>query len=415
MFQFNERAAIALGQWIRRCKERKEMVRLCSLTQACRLTALAFPGVEVEVLQAGLKAHPKGLWSDWLERVLLEGLATVEWTGKETAFRSAPKFPDAPAQGSSRGCDVLLVQPGRALQLLGMLSRHFVVSTHSTLWWGSVLRASGGDATLLWWTALMAQDAAVEESAHVEGALTSWQTRVVKRTGDLPGWWQAKRVDLRSPEGLVATLDFDWIVFSAQGGGAPREWPWAVLKVQRNLNAVPKWYNKVLDLPVVMYSPNFSLQDVLQERFAPEVASEDVKRKRLEQGLESSASADEALKGRVLHMAQDARTDPKVYMTLERTLFSWTNAAVFVGLTAISLFNLNTPATRYGGLVFFACAVVLALYPLVRWRVRLAALLGEDRDLRPFVDFVGPAVAIAVLVGMVVTVVVTSIFFAGVA
>jgi hypothetical protein len=415
LLEYNDRVGRGLVQALQRVTDRKALVRLCTLVQACRLSVLKFPGMAQEVVAVGLKTASSGLWSAWLEREMFDAMVAVEWRnrGEAAGVRAPCKFPDAPAHGCSRGHEVLLVSPGRSFQALAMLSRFFVVSQHSVAWSGTILdeEYGVGKARMLWWTSDMSDEEAVEESASVEaGGVTAWRTQLVQRsTYGLPGWWRCKRVELRSPEGLSGTMDFDFVVHTASG--SVKDWPWGLIKIRRDTGVVPKWFTKVLALPVMTYAPNFSMSDVVKERFVLDPNSEQQKNLRLEEGLESGVSATEAEKGRVLFMSKGAASDPKVYMTLERTLFTWIGHGVFVGAAALSLFVLNTPATRYGGLAFFAIALILCAYPMIRWRLRLAALIHGTDNIVPFPDFLGPAVAVLLLVTMLgVVIVMTALF-----
>jgi uncharacterized membrane protein YidH (DUF202 family) len=104
---------------------------------------------------------------------------------------------------------------------------------------------------------------------------------------------------------------------------------------------------------------------------------------------------------RVLFMYKGASLDTELHMTNERTLLSWLGTSVFLSLSALSLFALQTRAASYGGMAVSFVAVVLAVYGLLRFQWRRWTLSNSD-SLRPFVDRTGPTLAVFLMLGLFV-------------
>jgi uncharacterized membrane protein YidH (DUF202 family) len=414
LLEYNERAAEALAASFGRARGRKELVRLCALSEAARTTLQHFPGLDAAISAPPLLQASAGMWSVFFDTALERALFDTHWSdGAAIAagLRSAPRFPGAPAEGVSRGDDVFLIRPSRLLPGLARLSR-YLVPGRAASWGGAMLQEEGRAARMQWWTAEhLAAGQVVQESAEMrDGGLAHWQTQLLARDESDRSSWDCWRRELRSPEGVTATVDFAFVF----GGEkvAQREWRWAVLRVRRSVGKAPGWFRKLFSFPELVYAPDFALGDAVRGRFVAPIAAVAAQQgdERVKEGTQSTVGAGEELAGRVLTMEVGAGKDPRGYWAVERTLFSWLSAAIMVALGASGLQQLNSPAAKVGAFVLGLDAVVLASYPLLRWHFRLRAL-AEGLRLAPFVDFVGPAIAGLLLLGMLVMIVTLSIVF----
>lgn len=95
---------------------------------------------------------------------------------------------------------------------------------------------------------------------------------------------------------------------------------------------------------------------------------------------------------------QDVSNDPTSFLTTERTLFGWMGMCLFIALSGLNLLNARSPGSFYGGMIAVASSFVLAGYALFRWAWRNGELSKTDSvgTIAPFVDHIGPAIALIV-------------------
>lgn len=230
-------------------------------------------------------------------------------------------------------------------------------------------------------------------------------------------------------------LSGDWAAFRrallGANDGEYIRYPHCVLSLQVMSHA-PSWVKKLFRDPKVLhYAPRFSLHQAsvavgyghtayavgLQNDAAlararlAELKRDEAQQRKAQRGklmpLDIGYNLEEMREGRVLFMGNESRGDPKTYLTNERTAFSWMETATFLAFNALSLFAVDSQATRVGGLMSMIAAFSFAAYALFRWQWRQRAL-RQGRQLGPFVDRVGPVLAVAIMGTMLVGQVVVS-------
>jgi hypothetical protein len=187
-------------------------------------------------------------------------------------------------------------------------------------------------------------------------------------------------------------------------------YPYAVVSFLVKSARAPSWLATAFKWDELRFAPHFCLHAAAiaaiygDEEFVfalPEKDTDEFRRlltntksrkKQLHKGVDEANIEHIRLEeeaNRVLFLSRNANQGPKVYMTTERTMVAWADVAIFVGLTAVTLFSQRSRSTNYGGLVASGAAIIFVVYALVMWWWR-SVTLREGVHLRPFIDRAGP-------------------------
>lgn len=106
-----------------------------------------------------------------------------------------------------------------------------------------------------------------------------------------------------------------------------------------------------------------------------------------------------------------ARVDPKVFWANERTFLSWLGVSVFLAVYAASLMTFGDVAPRIAGTVMVPIAIIIAVYALIRFQLRLSAIVQAGSGMNHVIDRWGPWVLVIVLCLMALALTLLSYFY----
>lgn len=184
----------------------------------------------------------------------------------------------------------------------------------------------------------------------------------------------------------------------------------------------PKWLKDVMMWPDLHYCPEGSISTVAvahvhgdrknqlwqHSGVALEQRMAEIKKLRKTHKKQQSVQQEQENSGKAQWVNKEFSKDPKSFMTNERTLFAWLGTCTFLALSGISLLSMGSDSGfQAGGLMSLGAAMVLAIYALFRWiwrtlELRRARLRDTKPQLAPFVDHLGPLLAIGLCVVMLI-------------